>query len=55
MKIDVENTLGWLQYEVAWAMTQDDLNQLRLALSLAAAHGINMPIIEEALALMSEV
>ena len=55
MRIDVTDTMGWLEYEVTWAMSPDDLNQLQLALSLAAAHGITVPIIEESLDLMGEL
>ncbi len=47
MKIDYTDMMGWIEYEVSIAMTPDDLRQLRLALSLAQAHGVTVPIIQE--------
>lgn len=47
MKIEYTDMMGWIEYEVTVAMTPDDLNQLRLALSLAEAHGVKVPIIRE--------
>lgn len=47
--------MGWLEYEVTVAMTPDDLNQLRLALSLADAHGVKVPIIREFLEASEDV
>ena len=46
MKIDVTDTMGWLEYEVTIACTPDELDQLRLALSLAKAYGVNVTVID---------
>lgn len=51
MELDVAQSYGWLQYECSLAMNLDELMQLRLAMSLAKAHGVDVAIIDTFLAM----
>lgn len=55
MELEVTHSYGWLEYECSLALNMDELNQLRLALSLAKAHGVDVPIVETFLAMTDEV
>ena len=47
MELDIVDSYGWLEHGVFLSMSMSELAQLRLALSLAVANGIQMDIIEE--------
>lgn len=51
MELEVSESYGWLQYECFLAMNMDELGQLRLAMSLAKAHGVEVSIIDTFLAM----
>jgi hypothetical protein len=46
MDLVVEDSYGWLEYECTIALNIDELQQLRLALSLARVY-VDVPIIDE--------
>jgi len=51
MELEVTDSYGWLEYECSIALNMDELGQLRLALSLAKAHGVDVAIINTFLAM----
>jgi hypothetical protein len=51
MEIEITDSYGWLQYECSLALNLDELTQLRFAMSLAKAHGVEVSIIDTFLAL----
>ena len=51
MELEITDTHGWLQYDCTLALTLDELLQLRLAFSLAKAHGVDITIVETFLAM----
>lgn len=50
MEFERVESHGWLANEVTLAMTPDELHQLRFALSIAVAHGVDQPIFHTILA-----
>lgn len=51
MEFEFVESHGWLANEITVAMTPDELAQLRFAVSIAVAHGVNQPIFHTFLAL----
>jgi hypothetical protein len=46
MELEITDSYGWLQYECSLALNMDELLQLRLAMSLAKAHGVEVSIVD---------
>lgn len=55
MELEITHSYGWLEYECSLALNMDELQQLRLAMSLAKAHGVDVAIIDTFLAMTDEV
>lgn len=53
MELDIAHSYGWLQNDVTIAMSMDELQQLRFAVSVAQAH-VQQPIFDDFLDMTDE-
>jgi hypothetical protein len=54
MELEVNDSYGWLRYDCNIALNIDELQQLRLAMSLARVH-VSVPIIDEFLEMTDDL